>query len=47
MSSRIDSEAAGKPLHSFYELLSFLNNIMILYHIYETIISLKSHRSVL
>ena len=27
MLSRIDSEAPGKPLRSFYELISFLNNI--------------------
>ena len=47
MSNRIDSEAPGKPLHSFHELFSFLNNIIILYHIYEIIISLKSHRFIL
>ena len=47
MLSRIDSEAPGKPLRSFHELISFLNNIIILYHIYEIIISLKLHKSIL
>ena len=36
-----------KPLRSFHELFSFLNNIVILYHIYEVIISLKSRKFIL
>ena len=47
MLNRIDSEASGKPLRSFHELFSFLNNIIILYHIYEIIISLKLHKFIL
>ena len=47
MLSRIDSEASGKPFRSFHELFSFLNNIIILYYIYEIVISLKSHKFIL
>ena len=47
MLNQIDSEAFEKPLRSFHELISFLNNIIILYHIYEIIISLKSHKYIL
>ena len=37
-------KALEKSLRSFNELFSFLNNILIFYHIYEIIISLKSHK---
>ena len=46
MLNRIDNEASGKPLRSFYELFSFLN-IIILYHIYEIIVLLKSYKFIL
>ena len=47
MLNRIDSETFEKPFRLFHELFSFLNNIIILYHIYEIIISLKSYKFIL
>ena len=47
MLNRIDSEAFEKPLRLFNELFSFFNNILIIYHIYEIIISFKSHKIIL
>ena len=47
MLSLINSEIFEKPFRLFHELISFLNNIIIFYHIYEIIISLKSHKFIL
>ena len=47
MLNRIDSEIFEKSLRSFHELISFLNNIIIFYYIYEIIISLKSYKFIL
>ena len=47
MLNRIDNETFEKSLRLFNELFSFLNNIIIFYHIYEIIISLKSHKFIL
>ena len=47
MLNRIDSETFEKPLRSFNELFSFLNNIIIFYFIYKIIISLKSYKFIL
>ena len=47
MLSRIDSDTFEKSLRSFYELISFLNNIVIFYYIYEIIISLKLYKFIL
>ena len=47
MLNRIDSDVFEKPFRSFHELFSFLNNIIILYQIYEIIISLKLYKFIL
>ena len=43
MLSQMDSGDPGKPLRP---ISSFLNNIIILYHIHEIFISLKSQKSI-
>ena len=47
MLSRINSETFEKSFRLFHELISFLNNIIIFYYIYEIIISLKLYKFIL